>query len=388
MYKARLVFFAACLGLLLFGIGLITLGSVATGLREKFMLDEITAGTLFSIMPFGILTGSLVFGPLCDKYGYKVFLIISSLCMFAGFQGIAYAGDLSLLKIFIFLFGLAGGAINGATNAVVADISMENKGANLSLLGVSFAVGALGMPFILGILEGRYPFSAILSSVGFLTLLAAAFFALINFPPAKQKQGMPVLQGMKLLGDNFILLVGFFLFCQSAYEAVINNWTTSYLIDQLSVSRSNALYALSLYVVGMAVTRLLAGSVFRKAKPHSIMYVSLGLLFLGATLLRLNHSFELAVCGLIITGAGLASGFPVMLGFVGERYAALSATAFSVVLVIALIGNILVTYLMGLIAQGYGISNLTLVTYLLNAVMFILTLLIIRKININPLNNK
>ncbi|WP_276347273.1 MFS transporter [Daejeonella sp. JGW-45] len=388
MYKARLVFFAACLGLLLFGIGLITLGSVATGLREKFMLDEITAGTLFSIMPFGILTGSLVFGPLCDKYGYKAFLIISSLCMFAGFQGIAYAGDLSLLKIFIFLFGLAGGAINGATNAVVADISMENKGANLSLLGVSFAVGALGMPFILGILEGRYSFSAILSSVGFLTLLAAAFFALINFPPAKQKQDIPVLQGMKLLGDNFILLVGFFLFCQSAYEAVINNWTTSYLIDQLSVSRSNALYALSLYVVGMAVTRLLAGSVFRKAKPHSIMYVSLGLLFLGATLLRLNHSFELAVCGLIITGAGLASGFPVMLGFVGERYAALSATAFSVVLVIALIGNILVTYLMGLIAQGYGISNLTLVTYLLNAVMFILTLLIIRKININPLNNK
>ncbi len=388
MYKARLVFFAACLGLLLFGIGLITLGSVATGLREKFMLDEITAGTLFSIMPFGILTGSLIFGPLCDKYGYKFFLIISCLCMFAGFQGIAYAGDLGLLKIFIFLFGLAGGAINGATNAVVADISMENKAANLSLLGVSFAVGALGMPFILGILEGRYSFSLILSSVGFLTLLAAAFFALINFPPAKQKQGTPVLQGVKLLGDNFILLIGFFLFCQSAYEAVINNWTTTYLIDQLNVPRSNALYALSLYVVGMAVTRLLAGSVFRKAKPQSIMYVSLGLLFLGATLMRLNQSFEVSVAGLIITGAGLASGFPVMLGFVGERYAALSATAFSVVLVIALIGNILVTYLMGFIAQNYGISNLTLVIYTLNIVMIILTLLIIRKVNINPLNNK
>ncbi len=388
MYKARLVFFASCLGLLLFGIGLITLGSVAAGLREKFMLNEITAGTLFSIMPFGILTGSLIFGPLCDKYGYKAFLIISCLCMFAGFQGIAYAGDIGLLKIFIFLFGLAGGAINGATNAVVADISMENKAANLSLLGVSFAIGALGMPFILGTLEGQYSFSVILSSVGFLTLLAAAFFALTNFPPAKQKQGMPFLQGAKLLGDNFILLIGFFLFCQSAYEAVINNWTTTYLIDQLNVPRSNALYALSLYVVGMAVTRLLAGSVFRKAKPETIMYVSFGLLFLGATLLRLNQSFELAVAGLIITGAGLASGFPVMLGFVGERYADLSATAFSVVLVIALIGNILVTYLMGFIAQTYGISNLTLVIYSLNAIMIILTLSIVKKINNNPLNYK
>jgi FHS family glucose/mannose:H+ symporter-like MFS transporter len=378
MYKARIVFLAACLGLLLFGIGLITLGSVATGLREKFMLDEITAGTLFSIMPFGILTGSLIFGPLCDKYGYKFFLIISCLLMFAGFQGIAYAGDIGILKLFIFLFGLAGGAINGATNAVVADISMENKAANLSLLGVSFAIGALGMPFILGILEGRYSFSVILSSVGFLTLVAAIFFSLINFPPAKQKQGMPVRQGLKLLGDNFILLIGFFLFCQSAYEALINNWTTTYLIDQLEVPRSNALYALSLYVIGMAITRLLAGSVFRKLSPNNLMYFSLGLLFLGATLLRLNQSFGLSVAGLIIIGSGLASGFPVMLGFVGERYSHLSATAFSVVLVIALIGNILVTYLMGLIAQHYGISNLTLVIYLLNALMLILTLSIIR----------
>jgi FHS family glucose/mannose:H+ symporter-like MFS transporter len=329
MYNARLVFLAACLGLLLFGLGLITLGSVAAGLREKFMLDEITAGTLFSIMPFGILTGSLIFGPLCDKYGYKSFLIISCILMFVGFQGIAYAGNVSFLKLFIFLFGLAGGAINGATNAVVADISMENKAANLSLLGVSFAIGALGMPFILGVLEGQYSFSLILSSVGFLTLVAASFFAFIHFPPAKQKQGMPVLQGVKLLGDNFILLIGFFLFCQSAYEAVINNWTTTYLIDQLNIPRSNALYALSLYVIGMAITRLLAGSVFRKVSPQSLMYVSLGLLFLGATLLRLNHSFELSVAGLIITGSGLASGFPVMLGFVGERYSHLSATAFS-----------------------------------------------------------
>src|SRR5690606_40668966 len=68
MYKSRLVFIAACLGLLLFGIGLITLGSVATALRDKFDLDEISAGTLFSILPIGILLGSLVFGPLCDKY--------------------------------------------------------------------------------------------------------------------------------------------------------------------------------------------------------------------------------------------------------------------------------------------------------------------------------
>jgi MFS family permease len=44
----------------------------------------------------------------------------------------------------VFLFGFGGGAINGACNAVVADISEEHKGANLSLLGGFFCIGCFG----------------------------------------------------------------------------------------------------------------------------------------------------------------------------------------------------------------------------------------------------
>ncbi|MCW3109614.1 MAG: transporter, partial [Segetibacter sp.] len=93
MYKRKLVFFAACIGMLLFGIGLITLGSVASDLKTRFMLDGLSAGTLFSILPVGILFGSLLFGRLCDKYGYKPVLIISCFGMFLGFEGIAYVSS-------------------------------------------------------------------------------------------------------------------------------------------------------------------------------------------------------------------------------------------------------------------------------------------------------
>ena len=62
MFNKKLVFWAACFGILLFGIGLITLGSIAPDLKTKFSLDDVSAGTLFSILPIGILTGSLFFG--------------------------------------------------------------------------------------------------------------------------------------------------------------------------------------------------------------------------------------------------------------------------------------------------------------------------------------
>ena len=77
MLNKKLIFWAACFGILLFGIGLITLGSIAPDLKTKFSLDDVSAGTLFSILPIGILTGSLIFGPVCDRYEYKIILIIA-----------------------------------------------------------------------------------------------------------------------------------------------------------------------------------------------------------------------------------------------------------------------------------------------------------------------
>ena len=105
--------------------------------------------------------------------------------MLLAFEGLAFANSFFLLQVSIFVLGFGGGIINGSTNAVVADISAEDKGANLSLLGVFFGVGALGMPLLLSILSNRFEYPYILSSVGMIMLLAAIYFLTIKFPPAK-----------------------------------------------------------------------------------------------------------------------------------------------------------------------------------------------------------
>ena len=366
--------------MLLFGISLITLGSVAPDLQEKFHLDQSSFGALLSILPFGILAGSLLFGPFADRYGYKVILVLSCLFVFIGFQGIAYAATFNLLKLCIFLFGFGGGVLNGASNAVVADISKSNKAADLSLLGVFFAIGALGMPFILGALQKLFSFQVIVSTIGYLPLVVAIVFLLATFPQPKQKEGVPVNQGLKLLKDDVLLLIGFFLFCQSSFEAIINNWTTTFLVSVLSVPGSKALYALSLYVLGMAVMRLLLGSVLRKSSAQNLLMLSFILLLAGTCLLQFSMSYFSSTLGLIFIGAGLAGGFPIMMGFVGGRYAALSGTAFSLVLTIALTGNMLVNFLMGIVAEKFGIQHLTTMGFVLFTVMVLLSIVILRKI--------
>ena len=382
-YSKKVVFWAACAGMLLFGISLISLGSVAAELREKLNLDNIEAGTLFSILPLGILTGSLLFGPIADKYGYRVLLSVSCVLMFAGFEGIAYSPSAGLLKIFIYFFGLGGGAVNGATNSLVSDISDKDKGANLSLLGVFFGVGALGMPLISGILKSRFNFEVILTGVGILTLAAAIVFLLIKFPPPKQKEGVPVSKSISLIKDNVLIMIAFFLFFQSGFEGIINNWTTTFLVEQYSIQQSYALYALSAFVAGMTVMRLLNGSILRSVQPGRILTASFGMILLALILLKTGHSITISVTGLIILGAGLASGFPVMLGFVGNRFNELSGTAFSLVLFIALFGNTLINYGMGIIAQSFGIQHLITFAFAETFIMMVLFFIILGKVKIN-----
>jgi len=179
-----------------------------------------------------------------------------------------------------------------------------------------------------------------------------------------------------------LITIGFFLFCLSSFEAIINNWTTTYLLQQLSILSSQALYALSLYVVGMAAMRLLLGSIFREVSARNILLFSFLFLLTGCVLLHAPGDYAIAVGGLICIGIGLAAGFPVMLGFVGNLYADVSGTAFSIVLTIALIGNMLVNFAMGVIAGKYGVQHLTTVAFVLLSAMFFLSLIILRKAKI------
>jgi len=381
MYKRKQVFAAACIGLLLFGIMLITLGSILPSLTAKFMMNEISSGKLVSLLPVGIIAGSLVFGPVADRYGYKKLFITTTLLMLFAFEGLALANSFLLLQVSIFVLGFGGGIINGSTNAVVADISAEDKGANLSLLGVFFGVGALGMPLLLSVLSNRFEYPYILSSVGLIMLLAAIYFLTIKFPTAKHEKGLPVKEALKLLKQPALLLTSFFLFFQSGAESLINNWTTTFFQSDLKFSEKDSLFALSCYLGGLTLARLLLGKLLKKISSFSIMITSLLLAAAGGFLLLNSDSYAISLVALIMLGAGFAASFPVILGYIGQIYANLSGTAFSIAFVIGLTGNTLINYFFGLLSNHYGTKQLPVLLLCVIACLLVQLLLIKQNIS-------
>ena len=372
MYKRNQVFTAACIGLLLFGIMLITLGSILPSLTAKFNMNEIGSGKLVSLLPIGIIAGSLVFGPIADRYGYKMMFIITTLLMTTAFEGLAFANTFLLLQVSIFVLGFGGGIINGATNAVVADISSKDKEAHLSLLGVFFGIGALGMPLLLGILSKRFDYPVILSSVGVVMALTVICFSSRKFPAPKHEQGLPGKQALKLLKQPALLLTSFFLFFQSGIEGLINNWTTTFLQSNLKTLEKDALFALSLNLAGLTVMRLLLNKLLKKISSFKIMIASLIITSAGSILLLYASTYTSALFALIIIGAGFAASFPVVLGYIGQLYANLSGTAFSIAFVIALSGNALINYVFGFISNAYGTKQLPVCLLSILTCLFIL----------------
>jgi fucose permease len=362
MHRNTLVFAAACAGMLLFGIVFLSLGSVNNMLAERFQLDNNAIGTLTALLPFGILAGSLVFGPVVDRFGYRWMLVASALVVGAGLEGLAFAGRRGLIQFFVFLIGLGGGVLNGATNALAADVSEGARGARLSLLGVFFGIGAMTMPGTLALLSRHYSLPVIVSAIGLIPIVPAAAFLLIRFPPPKQRdQPYSVSRSAALLRDPVFLFAGLALAVQSGMEGMSNDWMTRYfkhvtLAGQAAEEWRTQLGLLA--VTGaMVVTRIVLSRLLTKVRSQPVLFASIGITAMGAVTLMREPGYLASLGAALCLGAGLAAAFPIVLGYVGDLYPASSGTAFSTLFFVALVGNMTINKAFGALAQARGVGQ-------------------------------
>lgn len=358
-YRKNLVFAAACAGMLMFGISMLSMGSLLPSIALRFHLDGIASGELVSILPFGILAGSVLFGPVVDRFGYKLLLTLSALLVIIGLEALAWAPSVGGLRVAILAIAFGGGILNGGTNALVADISAGERGAKLTLLGVFFGLGALGMPALLGALGG-YAYSSILAGIGAVLLVPVLFFVTIAFPVPKQGQGFPIVAGVRLLRDRGLMLIALTLLLQSSLEGVVSNWTTTFLQQARGVAPRDALFALSACVGGMTTARLALGWILKVVDSERVLFTGFAIAGLGIIVLAIAPGPTPASVGLALIGIGLAPAFPLLLGYVADLYPAISGTAFSIVLVIALLGNMAINYLVGVLFAWLGAEHLPL----------------------------
>ena len=333
-YNTTAVFIAACAGMAFFGVTMLSLAPI---LGKLNLIVGERALTLPATMSVGIILGTVIFGPIVDRFGYKWLLVASSVLALAGIQGLARFTTPGLLHASIGCLGLGGGILNGLTNALVSDIyDDEHRGGRLGILGAFYCIGALLWTLLNYFLPD---YSLPLNAISCVMLLFIVFFCLTAFPQAKPTANGSVNSSLGLLKYPALLLFAVVLFFESGFEGASGSFTVEFFNQITPLDTKTATLAMTVFTIGMMAGRFPLGAIQRKLGPVGTLYLYLSVALAGVVVFTLCNGVAGAYIAMALIGFGVGATFPVVLNYIGGTFRNQSGTAMSIAIFIALLGQ-------------------------------------------------
>ena len=348
--------FSIFAGAFVLGIAISALGSLLPALFSVIGFQKAAAGGLFLAMNFSMLIGSLVFGPICDRFGYRVLLLLSTLMVAGAFGLLSGAAGYRMVLLSLVVLGLGGGALNGAINALLNDISPERRNRALNLLGLFFGFGALFTPFLIGSTLDLLGLRTILLSLSIFALGPFVLFLAARFPAPKHREGFSRTELAALFHSPLLFLFGLLLFFQSGNEFTVGGWLSTYLGESAGMSPRAAAFALAGFWTAFMLGRLAASRWGERLSSAAVVTGSAVLGCLAVSWLILLPGRAWGFVWVPLIGLGFAAIFPTILAEAGAVFASYSGTAFGALFVMALCGGMSAPWLVGRIAQEHGIG--------------------------------
>jgi len=317
-----------------FGMVLLLMGSLLPSLK----VSGARAGSLGSIPLVGILTATILIGPTLDKVGAKPVLAVGLALIAMAIGVMPSLASYTALAVAALTYGLGGGVLNTATNALVSDLSASGRGVALNLLGFSFSLGAITAPLLISwALKGPsfprvFRVLAIAPAVVLVLILPRRF-------PAPAHSGVPLRHLLKVLHHPTVWLLGALLFFESGNENCMFVWSGKVVGDVLHVAAGHADLALAALSIALGAGRLLAVLSLKAMGSRTTLLLSAAITITGAVVARVHETFGGMVTGFAVMGLGMSAIFPTGLGLAGDRFPNETGTVFGAVMTVALAGG-------------------------------------------------
>ena len=364
----------ACM--LVFGIVLLLMGSLV----PSFAFSYARSGNLGSFPLVGILVSTVLVGPILDLLGARKVLAVSlglvavSLVLMPGLHSYAR------LAAAAFVYGLGGGGLNTATNALVAEISAAGRAAALNLLGFFFSLGALSAPLMLSSLTGVSA-PRVLRGLAILCLVILIFVLALRFPRPTQA-GTPLGSLLGVLRHGAAWLFAALLFFESGSENCVFVWTSKIAAEVLHIPPDRANIALVALSAALGAGRLAAVRVLKGIGSVRTIWMGTAIVVAGSLVMRSANQTSTMILAAAMIGLGLSAIFPTALGMAGDRFPEETGTVFGAIMAVALLGGTAGPEIAGRIAR-HGIREVLLIPVSAAAGVALLAA-IIRKRSLRP----
>jgi FHS family glucose/mannose:H+ symporter-like MFS transporter len=246
----RRITWLAYAAVLLTGLNAGWVGPLLPSIARAQGLALDRAGLLVSAIFAGFCVTVLLGGEVVDRWGGRVALALAAGLIAAGLLGLATLPGLPALLASAFVIGLGTGVSDVSSHVVIAALNRERVAAALNYLNVSFGVGALVGPVVVGFaLRAGLPYGAVFGAGA---AAAALVVALLLATPLVHERGAGATARDKatLLARPVLWVLGGVLFLYIAAEAGVGSWLAAYLDIVDNVDEAVASWGVSLFWPG------------------------------------------------------------------------------------------------------------------------------------------
>lgn len=358
------------------GICAISSGIIVSILQEEYGFSYGITGTMLSLLSIGNMIASFASGILPSKIGTRKTVALLCSGYYLGYLLMANTDVVGLLMAAFLMVGLAKGcAINNCT--VLVGNHSKNRTKGMNIMHACYACGALLCPFFVRILSGIRAMYAVIgvAVVGFVMwqiFLGAGL-------PGKTKAAGEKKEALSLefLKDKKFWVITGLLFCQNAAETSVTGWLVTYYKDSGILSGAFSTYTVTVMWGATLIARLLIAFVFEiKDTFKTLAIMGIGCTALYGMLVFTKHPVW-AVVMLFAFAFSMAGVNPMAVAGVGKI---LNATSMGIMLPIASIGAIVMPWLIGIVADTFGLQVGMMCNLLPCAGIFILSF-VITKLN-------
>jgi MFS family permease len=321
------------LSIFMIGLGFAVRANIAPNLQAEIYdkIDLVNSASMVGKALGLTFTGfalTLLFGSaLVDLIGMKRMLLLSALCYIAGAAGLMVVAFMpvgpaveTMVLISLLLTGLGWGAVEAASNPMIATLYPEEKTHRLNILHawwpggivvgglLGVAITGMGLPWLLNMIVLMIP------AVVLAWLVASSTF------PVTERVASGVSYGemfAELLKKPMFWVFWACMFLTATSELAPGQW--------VNISLSNVVgmqgIILLVYVSAlMFVMRHFAGPIVDRISSVGLMFVSCLAAGIGLYLLSMANSPLMAFAAATVWGIGVCFMWPTMLAIISERF--------------------------------------------------------------------
>ncbi|WP_025113559.1 MFS transporter [Pseudomonas sp. H1h] len=343
--STRIAFFIA-------GLGIAAWAPLVPYAKARAGLDEGTLGLLLLCLGVGSILAMPLAGILATRFGCRKVATGGTLLICAALPLLATVSSIPALIATLFMFGAGLGTVDSTVN-LQAVIVERASGKNMmsgfhGLFSLGGIVGAAGVSALLGL--GLTPLAAMLVVVA--VLIGALFKAVPHMLPYGSESSGPAFA----VPHGIVLFIGGMCFIVFLTEGAALDWSAVFLAQERGIDTAYAGLGYAAFALTMTAGRLMGDRIVRSVGATRIILFGGLLAAAGLFLATFAPSWEAALVGYALVGAGCSNIVPVLYTAVGKQTVMPESIAVPAITTLGYAGILAGPAVIGFVAHASSLS--------------------------------